>query len=158
MRETATAGTNLHIERRNGLRLRCAAQRGEAGQSFVELALIAPIFFSLILGVAEFGRLAYAGIEVNNAARAGVAYGAQSITTASDSNGIENAATSDGSDFPGRLTVTQSKVLCSCSGPPGTEFNYLTVQTQLTVTPFFHYPGLPASFTLNGLAIMRVGQ
>ena len=50
----------------------------------MELALVVPVFIALLLGAAEFARLAYAGIEVSNAARAGVAYGSQSSTTAAD--------------------------------------------------------------------------
>ena len=58
--------------------------RENSGQAFVELALVLPIFILLLVGAAEVGRLAYASIEVSNAARAGVAYAAQSHTTAQD--------------------------------------------------------------------------
>ena len=145
----------------------------DAGQSFVELALIAPIFFLLLLGATEFARLAYANIEISNAARAGVAYGAQSITTASDTPGIRAAATNDGADVTG-LSVAATQ-FCSCSNAASTQvscssapttcsasgarvLNYVQVNTTATVDPLIHYPGLPTTFTLNGQAIMRVEQ
>ena len=66
--------------------------RQDKGQAFVELALILPVFLLLLVGTAEVGRLTYASIEVSNAARAGVAYAAQSHTTAQDTTNIQAAA------------------------------------------------------------------
>src|ERR1700724_931527 len=83
-------------------RLRHLLRRGlkdEQGQSFVELALTLPVLTVILLGAAEFGRLAYAAIEVSNAARSGVAYGAQSPDKAADTTGMQTAATNDGSDI-----------------------------------------------------------
>ena len=157
--------------RRIGRLVRRRTMHNDAGQSLVELALVAPVFFLLLLGAAEFGRLAYAGIEVNNAARAGVAYGAQSFATASDVTGIEMAATNDAANVIG-LTTTPI-TFCSCADAPGGPvdcfsasttcagshvLNYLKVSTSATVKPLIPYPGLPSSFTLTGQAIMRVGQ
>jgi len=153
--------------------VRRAAIRDDSGQSLVELALIAPIFFLLLLGAAEFARLAYADIEVSNAARAGVAYGAQSATTASDVAGIVLAATDDGSDISGLSATTTH--FCSCSNAASTQvacatapttcsasgarvLGYVQVNTTATVNSLVHYPGLPTTFTLNGQAIMRVEQ
>ncbi len=65
------------------------------GQAFVELALVLPVFTLMLVGIAEVGRLAYASIEVNNAARAGVAYAAQTNTTAADATNITLAAKQD---------------------------------------------------------------
>jgi len=41
----------------------------DKGQAFVELALVMPMLILLILGGIEIGRLAYADIEISNAAR-----------------------------------------------------------------------------------------
>ena len=46
----------------------------------VELALILPVLLVLVLGAMDFGRLFLVGIELNQAARQGVAYAAQSTT------------------------------------------------------------------------------
>ena len=65
-----------------------ALRSGEAGGALVETALTAPVLVLLVLGAVEFARVACAAIEVTNAARAGVAYGAQNGGTASDTPGI----------------------------------------------------------------------
>ena len=148
-------------------RQRIPAICGTAGQALVELALVLPIFTSLILGAAEFARLAYAGIEVSNAARAGVAYGSQSSATASDFTGMQTAATNDSPNVSG-LTATATE-FWSCSNAPSTQssspptcttgnhlLNYVQVKTTATVNPLIHIPGLPNTFTMRGLAIMRV--
>jgi Flp pilus assembly protein TadG len=150
----------------------------DIGQAFVELALVLPIFILLLIGAAEVGRLAYAAIEVNNAARAGVAYAAQTHTTASDTANITLAATQESPDITS-LTATPS-ISCSCESSAGaiptpgscstTTINvttcpnpsriveYVQVNTTAPVNTIFHFPGIPNSVTLNGQAIMRVEQ
>jgi Flp pilus assembly protein TadG len=48
-----------------------ARSRWARGQSMTELALAAPALVLLFLAAADFGRLFYTWIAVNNAARAG---------------------------------------------------------------------------------------
>src|ERR1017187_7470777 len=83
--------------RRPGIRLleRCALLRGSTGGSIIEIALMVPVFTVLIVGSAEFAGVEYAAIETSNAARAGVAYGAQSSATAADTAGMQSAAIND---------------------------------------------------------------
>lgn len=147
------------------------ALRNGRGQALVELALLMPIFILLILGAAEFGRLAYAAIEVSNAARAGVAYGAQTHITASDGAGMTAAALADA---PNVSTISVSSVsnfcVCSTGGSltctnalascpsPARVIEYVQVNTTANVNPLIHVPGLPNTFTLHGQAIMRVLQ
>ena len=38
----------------------------DTGQALLELALVVPIFSLLLLGAVEYGRLAYAAIEISN--------------------------------------------------------------------------------------------
>ncbi len=143
------------------------AMHEDSGQAFVELALSMTILVLLLTGAAEFGRLAYAGIEVSNAARAGVGYGAQNHITASDNAGMQSAATNDGSNVAG-LTATATH-FCSCSNGNASTcaptdcagariIEYVQVNTTASVDPLFHVPGLPRTYTLNGQAIMRVVQ
>ncbi len=149
--------------------MRRMALRNTAGGAIVELALLVPAFSTMLLGAAEFARLAYASIEVTNAARAGVAYGSQSSATASDLTGMQTAATNDGADVTGLSAVATE--FWSCSNAPATHYstppacaggaeahllNYVQVRTTATVNPIIHVPGLPTTFNLNGLAIMRV--
>jgi Flp pilus assembly protein TadG len=48
--------------------------RSRSGQSLIELALVIPMAFLLIVNVVNFGALIYALITVSNAARTGAAY------------------------------------------------------------------------------------
>jgi Flp pilus assembly protein TadG len=66
---------------------------GQTGGALVETALTVPLFILLLLGAVEIGQVAYASIEVADAAKAAVAYGAQSGGTAGDTTGITYAAT-----------------------------------------------------------------
>jgi Flp pilus assembly protein TadG len=86
--------------------------RGERGSALVELAVTAPLLMGMMIGTAEVGRIAYAAIEVSNAARAGAAYGAQSLTTASSTANIEQAAKNEAPNISS-LTVTTSEA-CVC--------------------------------------------
>ena len=94
---TNSVGTGDSQERR--FRLSRHDLLGDKGQAFVELALVLPIFILMLVGIAEVGRLAYASIEVNNAARAGVAYAAQTNTSAADTANIQLATQQDAGDI-----------------------------------------------------------
>lgn len=51
--------------------------RSLAGQSLVEFAITLPVLLMILLGVLDLGRLFFAYIAVNNAAREGARYGAE---------------------------------------------------------------------------------
>ena len=151
---------------------RCQAHRvlraGEAGTALVETALTLPLLFALILGAVEIAQVAYASIEVADAAKAAVAYGAQSGGTAGDTTGITYAATHDAANIPS-LSVTNISVSYICSdGSAATGLStdcanshieeILTVNTQATVSTVVHLPFLPTSFTLHGQAIEKCLQ
>lgn len=135
------------------------------GQSAVELALITPILVVLLLVAADFGRVFYTSIAVNNAARAGAQYGSHSIVTAADSTGIAAAARTDGWTSLG-VTASQCTCLSStnvaacatsyCTNSPSA--SYVTVTVTAPFTTLVKYPGLPSSITLTGQAIMQVQQ
>lgn len=85
----------------------------ERGSALVELAITLPMLSLIMIGGAELARIAYAAIEVQNAARAGAAYGSQTSVKAQDSSGIKHAAQNEAPNitdltFP---TVTQ---YCVC--------------------------------------------
>ncbi|HZL52764.1 MAG TPA: TadE family protein [Terracidiphilus sp.] len=144
-----------------------ARMRGEGGQALVELALSMPLLLVILLGAAEFARMEYAGIEVADAAMAGVQYGAQEPNTAADTTGIQAAARGDAPDIT--LGTTTASISCICSdGSASTCLStdcstsaieqILTVKTQATLTPVIHVPGLPATFALHGQAVQKVLQ
>jgi Flp pilus assembly protein TadG len=140
----------------------------ERGQSLLEMAFLTPVLLLLMVGIIEVGRFAYYSIEVTNAARAAVQYGAQSPADAKDTAGLRQAALRDASDVSG-ITVTSTE-LCACSDSPavflscpasgcaGHPVIFVQVDTTANISPLFHYPGLPTAFTTNGHAIMRVAQ
>jgi Flp pilus assembly protein TadG len=142
--------------------------RHARGQSAVELALVTPIMIVLLLVAADFGRVFYTSIAVNNAARAAAQYGSQSVVTAADSVGMAAAAKTDGwtglnvsatqCTCQTSTSVTQCTTIAStyCTNNP--QATYVSVTVQAPFQTLVTYPGLPSSITLTGHAIMQVQQ
>lgn len=143
-------------------------RRWSRGQSAVELAFALPVLTLMLLGAADFGRVFFFGIAVNNAARAGAQYGSQTVITAADLTGMQAAATTDGSNVPS-LTATAS--LCTCQSPrgsvpacadsycdPNSNATFVEVDTSAPFSTLVNYPGIPHSMTLTGKAVMQVQQ
>ena len=139
----------------------------ERGQSLFEFAILTPVVLILLIGAIEIGRLAYLSILVNNAAHAGVQFGAQNLATAADNTGMQNAALNDGQNIAG-LTATASH-FCSCADGSSSSCQpsdcagshrlvYVQVNTTGQFQSLFSYPGFPSSYTVNGQAVMRVAQ
>jgi Flp pilus assembly protein TadG len=154
----------------------------EAGQSLLELALLLPILCLLVVGIVDLGRAAAVTIAVNNAATAGVEYGSQNGTTASNISGMQTAATNDtsGNYIPSGMSATAtygclcdtqnqgvsctyplpapsscSTLLATCSGQP---VECVQVVTGLSYGTLLNFPGVPTSYQANGHAVMRVRQ
>jgi Flp pilus assembly protein TadG len=148
------------------LRLRTMA-RGEKAQALVETAFAVILLTTVLIGGAELARVAYAAIEVANAARAGAQYGAQGGFTASDTTGIQSAAANDASNLTGFSATSSYTCVCS-DGTPSTCLptdcanshieQTLTVNTQATIDPIIHLPGLPTRYTVKGQAIQKCVQ
>jgi len=148
--------------------------RRDAGNALIELAFVLPVFVLIVIGAAELGRLAYISIEVSDAARAAVAYGAQNHVTAIDNTGMINAAKYDAQNITDLAVspsyscycyngTTTSSVACSSAASScvsGSDQIMVNVQvkTSALVNTIFHFPGIPSTFTLNGLAVMTVEQ
>lgn len=144
---------------------------GDAGAAFVELALTMPVLALFLLGASEFARTAYAAIEVANAAHAGAAFGSYNSANASNTSGIQTAAAADAADLSGLITTSSVSGICSsgaactgtggacqstdCPSPDHIE-TIVTVNTQATINPLIHVPGLPTTFTLHGQAVQKV--
>ena len=140
---------------------------GERGQALVELSVALGLLVLILLGAIEFGQVAYTSIEVANAAKAGVQYGAQNYGTALDSTGIQNAVAAAAPDLSGVSTNIGYACVCSdgsastclntdCSGSHLEET--VTVSTQYTVQPIIRMPAFASSFTLKGQASQKCGQ
>ncbi len=170
MKQATIAG---HNQASGGLPFTSPRGRAERGQTLLEFALMAPFLLLLLTGVVELGRAIFYTVEVNNAATAGVEYGAQSEISAQDYTGMQNAAAND-AHFPG-MTATPLNG-CTCDNGAGTSCSYpipagacmnfscpmgqvvecVQVTTQANIVPLFHFPGLPTSYQANGVAVMRV--
>jgi Flp pilus assembly protein TadG len=146
----------------------------------LELALVTPLLLALVVGVIELGRYSYIGILVGNAARAGAAYGAQSLPQSADTTGIQTATDNDfqsNGQKVSNLTVTSS-TSCGCdSGGTITAAGCTTganptagtcaaghwvvtvsVTASGTFNSIFNYPGIPKSIAVSRTSTMRVAQ
>jgi len=144
-------------------------ENAESGQALIELALSLSLMLLLMLGAVEFGHVAYAAIEVSNAAAAGSAYGSQASGYAGDTQGIANAAQND-ANFSGLTSFTATSFYtCSCSDGtastctigdcPNSHIEVsVTVNTSASFKPLVHVPGLPSTITLRGQSIRKCGQ
>ena len=144
--------------------------KDEAGQALVEASISTSFLLVFLLGAADLARAAYAAIEVANAAKAAVQYGAQNTTTAASTASIKAAAASDAGNLSGLTTTVALKGMCSngnaCTGTGGTCVSTdcstshivmtLSVSTSATFNPLVHVPGLPSTFTLHGSAVQKV--
>jgi Flp pilus assembly protein TadG len=138
--------------------------KDRTGSSFIETAILIPVMLLLCCGTMDFARVVYAGIEIANAARAGVQYGALTPGHSGDTAGMVQAATTDAADLGSTVTASASN-FCTCSGstvgctslcsgaaPDG----YVSVTANYTFTPVIPYPGLPQTVALSRTAKMRV--
>ena len=170
----------------SGLRKRLSVRgifiaKSDRAASLIELSVVLPVLGLLLLGVMDFGRAYYLGVEVQNAAEAGALYGTQNVT---DITGMQNTATGDmpevasGKDVSAYSATATNGCECSdgslvtpssspttnaCPAPPtctapATVINYVKVTTTATYSAWFHswvIRGLPMSVTLNGSAKLR---
>lgn len=148
----------------------------EEGSALVELAVSLPLLSIMLLGSAEFARLAYASIEVSNGAHAAAMYAASSLAASSDSGGITNAANADAANLSGgnAISVTSVTTACTCANTTYTPSSCsdnstctnnntsmvtaVTVQTQSTFSPLIHRPGGALSYTLHGTSTQVVSN
>ena len=150
---------------------------GEEGSALVELALSLPMLCVMLLGAAEFARIAYAAIEVTNAAHSAAVYASTSSAAAADTTGITNAATGDSPNLVGSNAVSLAAtptLACTCSNttyvPTSCSDNStclshnsamittVTVQTQTTFTPMVNLPGWNPTITLTGKSTETVSN
>jgi len=141
----------------------------QRGQSMVEVAVVAPVLVLLLLAAADFGRIFYTNVALNNAVRAGAQYGSQSRVTAANATGIRNAVTTDASNITLSGTPSVSQCTCisgsnvavctstyPCSDNPGATF--VTVTASATFKTIAHIPGVASSTTMTSTAIMPIQQ
>ena len=142
--------------------------RSTSGQSLVELAVAGPFVVFLLLGLLEFGQIAYYSIEVTNAAKAGASYGELTSANAYDQNGIKLAALAAAPDISSSNLLVTSSRSCICSDGSASTCSLgdcstsnieatVIVDTSATISPIIKLPGF-TSFTLSGRAIQQCLQ
>jgi Flp pilus assembly protein TadG len=145
--------------------MRARTLRNESGTSMVEFAVLAPVFVFMLVGIIEVGRYIFFAILAANAARAGVQYGAQNLTTVHDTAGIQNAALADAQNLsnltasPAPYCSTGNGALLPCSigvTPSSSVEYYVKVKVSGTFRSLLNYPGIPNNVPVSGTAIMRV--
>jgi Flp pilus assembly protein TadG len=136
------------------------------GSSFVELAIVLPIFLLMFVPAVDIGRALYAAIEVSSAAEAGAMYGVQNP---GDIAGMESASQSGASNLAGVTATATYGCECSdgssasalCTTTPTTcTYNYVTYIDVVATAPYvttFKYPGLPSPMNITRETRMRVG-
>lgn len=138
---------------------------GEGGQALIETAVTLALLVIMLIGAMEIGRVAWASIQVANAAKAAVQYGDRNITVAQDISGMQTAAANEAVDIPNLNTAITSTCICAdgisctisstlCAG--SAPIQTLHVTSTATFDPLIHLPGLPTTFTLQGTAVQQV--
>ncbi len=144
----------------------------EVGAATVEMAFLTPLILLMVMGVVDFARVYYDAIIVTHAARAAVAYGAQSNATSRDFAGIQFAAQQEAQDLvrhdaSAGISVTTEQ-FCRC--PSGTVVDCITgncgigsapeIYLRVTAEKIFKllipYPGIPNPIILRRQAVLRV--
>lgn len=134
----------------------------ERGQALVELALTVPLLMLILLGSAELARLAYAAIEIANAAEAGAQFATENPSTMNDAAGITLAAQNDATNLTG-VTASPISWVTTCSDgsaysasdnscASGAALTAVTVKASVNFDPLIHLPLFPTTFTLNAYA------
>jgi Flp pilus assembly protein TadG len=146
--------------------------RPRRGSAATELALLLPIFVTIVLGAVDFGRFAYNYIAVSNAARAAASYAMMnppnnisSPSTAWQSS-VTQRATNEISSQPGyqssSMTPSPSVSITNTSESPyGTWQFSATVNYQFQTLISWNFNmfgttlGIPSSLTLSKTVTMR---
>lgn len=181
MKAPAAVPTITKHKRQSTVRL-SQGLRSQSGQSLVEVALLAPLLLAVLVGTIEYGRFEYLSILVGNAARAGAAYGAQSLPQSVDTIGIQAASNNDfqnNGQSTGTLTVSGgnggaytscgcdsggSLTSAACTGgtagtcAPGHWVVMVSVQASAQFSPIFNFPGISKSITVTRTVTLRVVQ
>ena len=135
------------------------------GASFVELALVLPLFLLMLVPVVDIGRAFYAAIEVTSAAHAGAMYG---LENPSDTSGMVQAAKAGASNLSnvgataayGCECSDGTSPVASCTSTPSCTYNYVTYVDVTVTSPYttvFGYPGMPTSMNITREFRLRAG-
>lgn len=155
-REQATEGNSLNLLASDLVveKLCRTCRRNRRGAAAVEFAIVAPVFFLLVFGMVEYGRMIMVQQVLTNAAREGARVGVLDGSALSDvTTAVNNYLTA--AKIP---TGLSNEITCT-PNPPSSQ----TTGNPVTVTvsiPFKNVSWLPSplylgSTTLSATAVMR---
>jgi Flp pilus assembly protein TadG len=122
----------------------CCLCRKRRGAAAVEFAIVAPLFFLLIFGMIEFGRMVMVQQILTNASREGARKAVLDGSTATD---VDNTVITHMSDA--RITVTAANITINPANPATA--NYGDPITVTVSVPFSEVSWLPAPMLLSFL-------
>ena len=140
---------------------------GRRGAASLELALLAPLLATLVVGAFDFGRHGLALARATSAAEAGVQYALQSPGNAADVGAIAVAAQTDAGLSAADLGVA-ARTYCTCPGAGGEvgcaaacsdggyTLRHLEVSVERAFVPLFDYPGLAGARTIVATRTARL--
>ena len=139
----------------------------QKGSSFIEVAILLPVMLLMCCGTMDFARVVYAGIEIANAARAGVQFGALTPGNSGNTNGMVQAALNDATDLGLSGVTASARNFCGCNSGTGevscsattcgaTPSGYVSVTANYPFNTLVPWPGLPTRVVLTRTAMMRV--
>ncbi len=136
------------------------------GIAVIEFALILSLLMLMLLAAGDFGRIFYAQIALENAARSGATFGTRVGGAYLNDAGILAAASADDGGLSGvSITIPAKTCKCadgspvacdgSCGGSDPTPKILLTVQADYDFVSITDFPGLPTTVPLRAKAVMR---
>ncbi len=144
--------TTCHVSRLPRLRAWLASQRGRwnSGVVAVEMALVAPILITMLMGIIQFGAIFFLHSNMGNAAReASRALAIGSISTKSQAQSlVEGRLVNWGVDF------TVATTLPNPNDPNDTDYT-VTVSAPLSEAAIIDFLGLFEDRTLQSSVTMR---
>ena len=153
------------------------ARRSDRGSALVELAVCLPLLVLMMVGAADFARVFYTSIELNNAARAGAQYGASNLARSGSTSGMQAAATGavnitgvtaaatrtcqcadDAGTFSALAAGTTCATDVATSCPAQHRVVTVTVTASKTFTSLSSHGGLFSPVALSRTATLRVSE
>lgn len=118
-----------------------SCRRNRTGAAVVEFAVVSPVFFLLVFGMIEYGRMVMVQQMLTNAAREGARVGVLDNSTASDvSTAVQNYLTA--------ANITSPTITCNPSSPSSAGYGQPVTVT--VSVPFSQVSWLPSPMFLGG--------
>ena len=144
-----------------------------AGTITAELGIAVPLLMLMMVGAADFARLFFHVVTLDNASLTGAFYGAQNTVLSADYDGMVLAAKNDARDLtgvsatPDRYCDCPNKTAKNCftdtctgfyggTGLYGLPRAYTELAVHQTFSPLLPWPGIPNPVVINERTYMRV--